>query len=317
MQGQTRDQAAEQLGWSRRTLQRRLEQGLTLLRGRLARHGMTMSVALLALGLWNQSATAAVAPLVMPTVRAASAFVTASAAASISAQTALLASTALRGLALVKMKLAAILVLTLGLLTVGGTMVASQSWETSPAEIEQGQGLSLDRVAENGPPSASLEQSHFELPAKAAPVAAVRMPQKGGQVTPPSAKVNVTALGAKPENAAHSPKAALAKGPSLTKGLHEREQLPIKRWADYWRYTTFRTLFVGEWRKDSKTGLSGELTSQPIPGKKPSQGLGKPVPRKLEGAAEPPAPALSAPPHGRGDVQNAPGGGLGAQKKGH
>src|ERR1700730_9112529 len=49
--GQTRDQAARQLGCSLTTLKRRLEQGRELLRSRLARRGLTLSGVLVAAGL--------------------------------------------------------------------------------------------------------------------------------------------------------------------------------------------------------------------------------------------------------------------------
>ena len=48
VEGLTRDQAAQQLGWSLRTLQRRLEQGRELLRRRLTRRGVTLAAAMLA-----------------------------------------------------------------------------------------------------------------------------------------------------------------------------------------------------------------------------------------------------------------------------
>src|SRR4029077_16370031 len=48
LEGQTRDQAARQLGWSLRSLERRLEQGRERLRARLARRGITLTAAFLA-----------------------------------------------------------------------------------------------------------------------------------------------------------------------------------------------------------------------------------------------------------------------------
>src|SRR5436190_577044 len=71
LESRTRDEAARQLGWSLRTLERRLEQGRKLLRARLQRRGVTLSAALLAAAL-GRSATAAVpALLAVTTVRAA------------------------------------------------------------------------------------------------------------------------------------------------------------------------------------------------------------------------------------------------------
>ena len=51
LEGRTRDQAARQSGWSLRTLDRRLEEGRQLLRGRLARCGLDLSVVVLAAAL--------------------------------------------------------------------------------------------------------------------------------------------------------------------------------------------------------------------------------------------------------------------------
>jgi RNA polymerase sigma factor (sigma-70 family) len=61
LEGRTRDQAARQLGWSLRTLDRRLAQGKDLLRGRLTRRGVALSAALLSAGLAGP-ATAAPSP---------------------------------------------------------------------------------------------------------------------------------------------------------------------------------------------------------------------------------------------------------------
>jgi DNA-directed RNA polymerase specialized sigma24 family protein len=61
VEGQTRDQAARQLGWPPRTLQRRLDQGRELLRLRLTRRGVTLTAALVAAGL-PPSTTAAIPP---------------------------------------------------------------------------------------------------------------------------------------------------------------------------------------------------------------------------------------------------------------
>jgi RNA polymerase sigma factor (sigma-70 family) len=62
--GHTRDEAAEQLGWTLGTLKMRLERGRRLLRTRLARRGLTVSAALLVLML-AQQATASPVPAVL------------------------------------------------------------------------------------------------------------------------------------------------------------------------------------------------------------------------------------------------------------
>jgi RNA polymerase sigma factor (sigma-70 family) len=58
LEGRTRDEAARQCGWSLRTLERRLEKGRSLLRDRLVRRGLDLSVVLLAASLAEQSASA-------------------------------------------------------------------------------------------------------------------------------------------------------------------------------------------------------------------------------------------------------------------
>src|SRR5262249_49590919 len=73
VEGQTRDQAARQLGWPLRTRRGRLERGRGLLRTRLARRGVTLSAGLRAAGLSEQAAIAAVpALLASASVKAAS-----------------------------------------------------------------------------------------------------------------------------------------------------------------------------------------------------------------------------------------------------
>src|SRR5262245_38542396 len=75
LEGQTRDEAARQLGWSLGTFKRRLEGGRNLLRARLARRGVTLPAALLpALALPGPAAAAVPALLAEATLQAATAF---------------------------------------------------------------------------------------------------------------------------------------------------------------------------------------------------------------------------------------------------
>jgi RNA polymerase sigma factor (sigma-70 family) len=67
LEGKTRDQAACRLGWSVRTLQRRLSHGLQLLRRRLGKRGIELPLALLTAGLSQQAASAALSPAVVAT----------------------------------------------------------------------------------------------------------------------------------------------------------------------------------------------------------------------------------------------------------
>jgi RNA polymerase sigma factor (sigma-70 family) len=128
LEGLTRDQAAGQLGWSLRTLERRLAQGRERLRQALTRQGVTLSGALLAGALTGIAADAAVSTrLVAATVRAAAAFATGKAGlgSGISATAAALADGALHGMVGVPTRIVAVMVLLLGLAAGGlGVFVA-------------------------------------------------------------------------------------------------------------------------------------------------------------------------------------------------
>jgi RNA polymerase sigma factor (sigma-70 family) len=71
LEGKTRDEAAQELGWSVGTLRGLLERGRDLLRARLTRRGLTLPATLLAVGLSQQAASAALPPaLATATVQA-------------------------------------------------------------------------------------------------------------------------------------------------------------------------------------------------------------------------------------------------------
>lgn len=77
LQGLTRDEAAERLGWSLQTVKWRLERGRDLLRQRLIHRGVTLSGVLMALAVSPAAATAALpAPLIRTTMQAAVKLVT-------------------------------------------------------------------------------------------------------------------------------------------------------------------------------------------------------------------------------------------------
>jgi RNA polymerase sigma factor (sigma-70 family) len=140
LEGQGRDQAATHLGCSRRTLQRRLEQGLARLRGRLSRRGVTLSAALLTAALAQQSATAQVSiPLTARTVTAAAGFAAGQAPSALvgcSVQGLTLAQRMLRSLALARLRILLVLVLTLGLAGGAGLLAYPQT-EPAPAPPAQ------------------------------------------------------------------------------------------------------------------------------------------------------------------------------------
>ena len=145
VEGQTRDQAAGQLGGSLRTLHRRLEHGRKLLQAALTRRGVTLAAALVATDLIQRSTAATLtAFLRLATVKAALHFAGAlrSESVSLSAQAVTLAQSVLQGMALAKITIAgmALLALALGTTSVGLMVHSSAShqsqtlsWESQPA----------------------------------------------------------------------------------------------------------------------------------------------------------------------------------------
>jgi RNA polymerase sigma factor (sigma-70 family) len=118
LEGQTRDEAAQQLGWSVGTVKGRLERGRDMLRRRLTRRGVTLSSALLGTSLTGASASAVPAVLAAETVRRAAAFA-AGQAAGLPPSVTRLADGALHGLGLTRLK-AAVLVLLAGVAAAAG-----------------------------------------------------------------------------------------------------------------------------------------------------------------------------------------------------
>src|SRR5262249_5084637 len=91
--GRTRDEAAEQLGWTLGALKMRLERGRQLLRTRLARRGLALSATLLALVLAQQATPRRVPAWLATThIRAAFLFAAGNPAGTLSAQAVSVAS---------------------------------------------------------------------------------------------------------------------------------------------------------------------------------------------------------------------------------
>jgi RNA polymerase sigma factor (sigma-70 family) len=121
LEGQTRDQAARQLGWSLRTLDRRLNQGRERLQARLTRRGLTLSGALLAAAVGQQAARGS-----MPMALSAAVVAMATehgpvgtGAGVVSARVAALVEGAVKGSALSLMKVVLILVAVAGVVVAG------------------------------------------------------------------------------------------------------------------------------------------------------------------------------------------------------
>jgi RNA polymerase sigma factor (sigma-70 family) len=118
LEGQGRDQAAAQLGCSRRTLQRRLDEGLSKLRERVSRRGVTVSAALVAGAITQPAVAAQLSLLAAKTVKAAALFATVQAGAAVtgcSREGLALAESMVRTMAVKKVGLIVALALSLGL----------------------------------------------------------------------------------------------------------------------------------------------------------------------------------------------------------
>jgi RNA polymerase sigma factor (sigma-70 family) len=136
----TRDRAARQLGWSLRTLERRLEQGLKLLRTRLRNRGVELPLALLAAGLSHQAASTNVsAAMVTATVEAAVAFGSSAmtAGGTISTQIVALAEGGLKAMAMTKLKIAILAFMAATLLAAGAGVVGHRLLATEQAKAPQ------------------------------------------------------------------------------------------------------------------------------------------------------------------------------------
>jgi RNA polymerase sigma factor (sigma-70 family) len=145
LEGSTRDEAAQQLGWSLSTLKRRLERGREMLRLRLVRRGLTFSAALFAPMLTQGTAKAALAPgLVQATLRSALQLTAGQPMAGLaSAQVTALVEGGLKTMLATKLKVATALLLAVSVVTGAGVLshqalagkpVASQEARAKPPE---------------------------------------------------------------------------------------------------------------------------------------------------------------------------------------
>jgi len=142
-EGRSHDKAAKELGVPKRSLTSRVERGRELLRQRLVRRGITLSVGALATALGEKALAAPVAAmLTIKTVKAGMSVAVGKAVAAgwISAQAVVLAEEAAAGMLGINGKLV-VMVLTLGL-AVGGAGVAGYgvlAGKEQPAKAEQAQ----------------------------------------------------------------------------------------------------------------------------------------------------------------------------------
>jgi RNA polymerase sigma factor (sigma-70 family) len=144
LEGKTRKEAARQLGVPEGTLAARLARGRGMLARRLARHGLAVSAGSLAAVLAQHTASAsAPASVVGPTIQAASLFAAGQAAVAggASVQAVALMEGVLKTMLRTKLKLAATVVLGVGLLGISWGLYPSRA--ASPPEGKQGAAPSL------------------------------------------------------------------------------------------------------------------------------------------------------------------------------
>jgi RNA polymerase sigma factor (sigma-70 family) len=135
LEGCTRDEAARQLHLPVRTLDRRLERGKALLRIRLARQGVTLSGAALALGLAQSPSEAGVQAALLTTTLKAAALLAAgntTATAAIRAEVVALMEGVLQAMLRTKLKLVTVALLTLGLLVTATGLFAFRAMAYGP-----------------------------------------------------------------------------------------------------------------------------------------------------------------------------------------
>jgi RNA polymerase sigma factor (sigma-70 family) len=157
LEGKTRDEAAQELGWSLGTLRGRLERGREMLRSRLTRRGLTLPAALLASLLTQQTVSAVLpATLTVNIVKSVTLVAAGQATATgiISARVVALMEGVLQAMWMTKLKLAAAVLLVMGLAGLGVGVLANGKpvgpgpsflgltpGEAAPAEAEEQRAL--------------------------------------------------------------------------------------------------------------------------------------------------------------------------------
>jgi RNA polymerase sigma factor (sigma-70 family) len=171
LEGRTRDEAAQQLGWTPGTLRGRLERGRERLRERLRRRGLPLSAALLATLLAQHAAgTAVPASLVVVTVRAACAVAagTATTTGLVSPAVAVLVEGGVRAMFVTKLKILAAVLLAVGVLGAGAGVLAYQkvipeATKAEPATPPQPPGSREGVAAVAGQdPQPQAQQEHLQ-----------------------------------------------------------------------------------------------------------------------------------------------------------
>jgi RNA polymerase sigma factor (sigma-70 family) len=142
LEGKSRKEAAQQLGWPEGTLSGRLARARRLLASRLGRRGVTLSVGGLALWLSEQAAAAGLPPALCASTAKAAALLAAGKAASITPIAAALTREVLRSMLIEKLKLP-LAVLVLVLLGAGLTCYLAQAEEPPRPELPEAKAVAV------------------------------------------------------------------------------------------------------------------------------------------------------------------------------
>jgi RNA polymerase sigma factor (sigma-70 family) len=153
IEGKTYDEAARALGWSRGSVQGRLERGREKLRGRLARRGLALAATSVAAAVGHGAAPAAVpAPLVSSVVKLARHVAAGQAAAGVlSASASAWAEGVVRDMLMTKLKIVAALLLTVG-------VVGAALWASQPAAEKPTAAITPPQVARIPQPPAPAQK---------------------------------------------------------------------------------------------------------------------------------------------------------------
>lgn len=173
LEGKSRDEAAEQLGWGLGAVKKRLEKARERLRGRLSRRGLTLSAALFASLLDQQAAPAAMPALTMTQVLRA----TAGPSSAIPPTVLSLAQGVMQAMFLTKLKIAAVGLLLVALLGTGlAFMLSGSAAALAPADVDRPTGkVKPGQVAVSQPDKNGLVTMFRPLVTQLAPGDPVRV----------------------------------------------------------------------------------------------------------------------------------------------
>ncbi len=166
LEGLTRDEAAQHLGWTAGAVKGRLERGREMLRHRLTRRGITVSAALLGILLTQGSTSGVTSSLAATTVRFARSFATGR-TAGFPPSVALLADGVIRSLVVTRIKAIALaMLLVCAVAGVGVWMSGAAAKPAEPSGSQEPATRTADRVPskEEGPETVRVDRFGDPLP---------------------------------------------------------------------------------------------------------------------------------------------------------